>query len=303
MPSSPAVNLLIPTLESRSNYLVQALRSVKPHQCCFKRLVLSVNGSSSSNAQKAVIETGFSHNLPISVISTHSLLSARKHLRFIHNKLRAIISPQELIFLLADDDLLPDESGLSSYVDAVVRSPLTCVGMGNLSAFAASPATLSLLPQVISPGETISPAEFLVRNSKGYRSSSISSMIVPYMVFSHASLFLWYLGSSGRRTEYLFATHRSVLSLYSPLSCSSLIRQHPSQEGRVLSHASSLHDELVYILWVWYNQPSYRPLSSSSFLFAPSEFSASRFLLLVRSLFALRLKNLILSLRFLPPLS
>lgn len=262
-PISPKVILLIPTLESR-NFLPDTLASLGEHLTCFDEIIISVNGFSVNNVKIAASKYGLLANPQSTVLCTNRSLTAVEHLRFIQSKLRRIASAQDLIFLLADDDLLPAGFDLEGYVNVVRLGAGACLGMGNFSSFESVHDLPMECAQHIGPGELIKPVDFLLRNQSGHLCTNMSSMLIPFGVFDRAASFMGFWGSSGRRFEYILATHRKLTSLYSPPSCSALIRQHPSQEGRTLSKESGLHDELIYILWVWLNQPIARPLLSSS---------------------------------------
>jgi hypothetical protein len=285
LPSAePSVILLIPTVEGRV-FLPETLASVREHAHCFDRLLLSVNGATPYKAEQILLEQGFNLNVDTTLFCTRRNLSARQHFRFINKKLPRHARNQDLIFLLADDDILPAHADILEYIQAVQDENNGSVGMGRFATFDESSLIPSAQSQHIEPGESISPLEFLQRNEKGHRMTNISSMLIPYSIFKQASSFMWILGSSGRRTEYIFATHRSVNLLYSPPGSSALIRQHPGQEGRTLSFQSYLLDELVYISWVWIHQPAMRPWAQT----VVQEFKASRFRSLLQELIKRRL--------------
>lgn len=260
---SPKVILIIPTLESR-NFLSNTLASLGEHLTCFDKVIISVNGSSVDKVKIATSSYGMLANSQSTVLCTNCPLTAVEHLRFIQGKLRRIASAQDLIFLLADDDLLPAGFDLAGYVNVVRSGAGACLGMGNFSSFESVHDLPVERAQHIGPGELIKPIDFLLRNQSGHLCTNMSSMLVPFEVFDKATSFMGFWGSSGRRFEYILATHSNLTSLYSPPSCSALIRQHPNQEGRTLSKESGLHDELIYILWVWLNHPITRPSLSGS---------------------------------------
>jgi hypothetical protein len=273
-PSTPKrrVILLIPTVESR-DFLPETLASVRKHAHCFDRLLLSVNGESPQKAQQIIYEQGLGSLIDVKIICTHRHLSAIQHCKFYLKTLAHLAGDQDLIFFLADDDLLPVEAPISAYICSLNDGENCCVGMGRFASFGDTHAGPSLQSQHINPGESLRPVDFLKRNEQGHLWTNVSSMIIPFAIFRESLFFMWLLGSSGRRTEYIFAAHRRVDSLYCPQGTSALIRQHPEQEGRTLSYHSYLHDELVYIVWVWLHRPVFRPWNR-----APGQdFSSSRF--------------------------
>lgn len=283
--TDPRVILLIPTVEGR-DFLADTLASVLEHAHCFDQLLLSVNGTTHQNADQILHEQELASRVNIKVFCTRRHLSAVQHSRFINKKLPAHAHDQDCIFLLADDDLLPAGANIKNYIQAIKNAHGTAVGMGRFATFEESKPIPFAQPQHIEPGESISPLEFLVRNQQGHRMTNISSMIVPYGIFKEASSFMWHLGSSGRRTEYILSTHRRVNLLYSPPSSSVLIRQHLGQEGRILSFESLLHDELVYISWIWIHQRAMRPWAQT----VGQDFKTSRFRSLLLDLLKRRLK-------------
>lgn len=281
-----SVILLIPTVEGR-DFLPETLASVRKHAHCFDRLLLSVNGVTPYKAKQILLEQGFSSNTDSTLFCTGRNLTAMQHLKFIHKKLPEYARNQDLIFLLADDDILPAEADILKYIQVVQDGRDSSVGMGRFATFDESSPIPSGQSQHIEPGESISPLEFLQRNEQGHRMTNISSMLIPYSIFKQASFFMCNLGSSGRRTEYILATHRRVNLLYSPPACSAHIRKHPRQEGSTLSYDSYLFDELVYISWVWIHQPAMRPWERG----VVQEFKLSRCRLLLKELLIRGLKK------------
>jgi len=282
----PRTILLIPTVEGR-DFLAQTLSSVREHVHCFDQLLLSVNGTTPQKANQILLEQRVATKLATKVLCTRRHLSARQHLRFIHQKLSSCSRIDDYIFLLADDDLLPAEADINNYIRVVKDRANSVVGMGRIATFEDGNPISHAQSQHIEPGESISPLEFLERNQEGHRTTNISSMIIPCGIFKEASSFMWHLGSSGRRTEYIFATHKRVASLYSPPASSALIREHPNQEGRTLSFESYLHDELVYILWVWLHQPAMRQWGQAT----EQGFTLGRFRALLQVLLKIKLKR------------
>lgn len=283
---NPSVVLLIPTVEGR-DFLAETLASVRPHANCFDLLILSVNGISSRNAEALLKSQDFTPSLNTIILCTGRALTAMHHQRFINNALPAYTQDGDLIFLLADDDLLPAGSDIKDYVRAIRDRGLGSVGMGRFGTFGDNQPAPSLQAQHVEPGESISPLDFLDRNQQGHRFTNISSMIIPFGLFKEACSFMWRMRSAGRRAEYIFATHSSAHSLYSPYFCSALIRQHAAQEGRTLSFESYLHDELVYILWVWLHQPAMRPWSRA----VGQDFTFRRFRSFLRDLLKRKLSR------------
>lgn len=283
--------LLIPALESR-NFLLDTLASLGENIICFDKIMLSVNGFSADNVKIAASKCGLLASPQSIVLCTNRLITAAEHLRFIQSRLRRVATAQDLIFLLADDDLLPADFDLAGYVNVVRSGAGACLGMGNFSTFESVHDLPMEHHQHIGPGELIKPVDFLLRNQSGPLLTNMSSMLVPFSVFDKAASFMCFWRSSGRRFEYILATHSNLESLYSPPSCSALIRQHPNQEGRTLSKESGLYDELIYILWVWLNQPATRPSLSVS---AYKAFTLVSFLKISVQLFLMKCRYYILS--------
>jgi hypothetical protein len=285
------VILLVPALESR-NYLLDTLASLGENITCFDKIILSVNGFSTDNVKIAASKYGLLADPASTVLCTNRLMTAVEHLRFIQSKLRRVATAQDLIFLLADDDLLPADFDLTGYINVVRSGAGAYLGMGNFSTFESVHDLPMEQAQHVGPGELIKPVEFLLRNQSGHLFTNMSSMLIPFAVFDKATSFMVFWGSSGRRFEYILATHSNLTSLYSPPSCSALIRQHPTQEGRTLSKESGLYDELIYILWTWLNQPATRPSLPGSIYKA---FSLVSFLKIFVKLFLIKCRHCMLS--------
>lgn len=250
--------LLLPSLESRHT-ITETLESLASSRDLFDDIVISVNGLSSEDVRKAIEHAGLTCRRRIHLLCTRSVIPAIRHMQFICEYIRPIFAVESLVFLLADDDLVPSSFALSEYLDACGRRNSTTVGMGNLVSFVDRQGPVTDQVQHLLPGEYITSLEFLQRNKQGHLSTNMSSMVIPCSLFCESIDFMARWGSAGRRLEYIMATHHAVTALFSPSSPSALIRQHPQQEGRTLSLASMHHDELIYITWVWINQPSTRP--------------------------------------------
>jgi hypothetical protein len=120
-------------------------------------------------------------------------------------------------------------------------------------------------------------------------------MIVPHVVARDCLFFMSFWGSAGRRTEYIWATHCRIKQLQCPLSATAFIRKHPSQEGRTLSYNSYVHDELIYIVWVWLNQRAFLPWGRHS---QAPDFTVERFLDLFKYLIRCQLRSVPVLRRF-----
>jgi hypothetical protein len=250
--------LLLPTLETRDT-IKETLDSLATRSELFDDLIISVNGLSSGDTRGVIESSGLTSRSRIHLLCTRKVISAVMHLQSICKYIHSVFADESLVFLLADDDLIPSTFPLGDYLDACsARRPVT-VGMGNLVAFVGQQGPVIDKEQHLLPGERIASLEFLRRNRQGHLSTNMSSMVVPCRVLCESIDFMARWGSAGRRFEYILATHHSVAALYSPSSPSAMIRQHSQQEGRTLSLASMRRDELIYIAWVWLNQPSTRP--------------------------------------------
>jgi hypothetical protein len=287
--SRPPRVLLIPTLEARKT-IAETLCSLVSSQALFDDVIISVNGLSSDNVQTIIDRSGFGCGRQIHVLCTRKVIPAIQHSKFIVNYIRSVCSDESLIFLLADDDLVPPSCNINEYLKSCGRSLDAAVGMGNFVSFVDQQEVFADQPQHLLPGEQVTALEFLRRNKQGHLFTNMSSMVVPCYLFCEAVNFMAFWGSAGRRFEYILATHRDVALLFSPSFPSALIRHHPRQEGRTLSRASMLHDELIYIVWVWLNQPLTRPWSDLQNKYG---FTLIRFVCVAVSLLRLRLLRLL----------
>ena len=257
LPACVTAILVIPTLEGRKT-VAETILSVASCGDLFSDIVISVNGLSSDYVSSLVERSGLRIVSRVHLLSTQCYIPATQHADFICKYLRLNFAGQTPVFLLADDDLVPSRLAISDYMNACLALPFA-VGMGNLVSFVDDKDVFLDEIQHVLPGENIPVLEFLRRNKHGHLTTSMSSMVVSNSVLCDCVSFVAFWGSAGRRFEYLLATHRSVSVLFSPCSASAMIRQHPDQEGRVLSVASERFDELIYICWVWLNQPMTRP--------------------------------------------
>jgi hypothetical protein len=250
--------LLLPTLESRDTFK-ETLISLAFTYELFDDIIISVNGCSSASVREVVESSGLTCSRRIHLLCTGGIVPAVQHMKYICEYIRSVFADESLIFLMADDDLIPSSFSPSSYLDACSANRTITVGMGNLVTFIDKQALVTDQRQHLLPGERIASLEFLRRNKQGYLCTSMSSMVVPCRVLCESVDFMSRWGSAGRRFEYILATHRSVEALFSPSLPSAMIRQHSQQEGRTLSLTSMRRDELIYITWVWLNQPFTRP--------------------------------------------
>jgi hypothetical protein len=250
--------LLLPTLETRDT-IKETLDSLTCRRELFDDVIISVNGLSSDDVRGIIEGSGLTCRASIHLLCTRRVLPPVLHLQFICKYTRSVFARESLIFLLADDDLIPSSFSINDYLDSCSDNLTITVGLGNLVAFDNQQVRLTDLEQHLLPGERIASLEFLRRNRQGHLCTNMSSMVVPCFVLFECVDFMVRWGSAGRRFEYILSTHHSVAALFSPSAPSAMIRQHSQQEGRTLSLVSMRRDELIYIAWVWLNQPSTRP--------------------------------------------
>ena len=250
--NSHQVTVVIKTLPERNELLVRALNSLFVHVNYFSRVVLSVNGGTLSEDNLNLVQK-LCHFVTTYVIYTHQRVDGPSHSRFVASFLEGKLKPLDLVLLLADDDTLCAGHSLCEYINLIMNSSCLSVGIDNSllsldSEFNAFAQGISW----VSPGASLTPSKFLMLNHiYGHRFTSISGMILPYCVYKDASFFLHAFRSKGRRTEYVYLTHRSVQLIVSPSSPVVCVLQHPAQAGRTLSRESGIIDELIYYLWNW----------------------------------------------------
>jgi hypothetical protein len=267
----PTVALVIPTLVAR-NSLPQTLASLAPHAHLFDTVVLSFNGVRQEGVDPlAALEPSIAASLMR--LETGRLLPAIEHAHFIGMRLAAVLPPDSHLFLLADDDLLPVDVDLGPYIQSCLDGSGCAVGIGRFLEFQhlqgqdarQSMAQASDVLMNLWPGESIDPLTFLQRNhQRGNAFTNMSSMLVPLRVYVDAIRYMDVYGSAGRRFEYILAAHASVCQIVSPALPSALIRSHPEQEHKTLRYSSLRFDELLYVIWVWRQQPRTRPLAPGS---------------------------------------
>jgi len=278
------VSLLMLTTESRFGFFKEALSSVLPHLLLFDSIYISCNGKLSEQAHLNLTSLISSLGIDICLNFTGRMIPAVAHAREVIQKIRPYLPPNQSILLLADDDIISPDFSIDQYVKSLSSFHGLCLGMGNFSTFESDVTIFEIPLMNIKPGEYIRPLDFLRRNQFDNRFTNMSTMLVPFCVLDDVYEFMYRLGSSGRRFEYMLASSAKIKMLYCPSTCTALIRKHPGQEGQYLSHSSRICDELIYILWIWKNQPKYRPWRPYSFF---AESSIFRFIgLLFRFLFA-----------------
>lgn len=251
--------LLIATLPERAAYLREAIDSASRYADLLDAVILSVNGESSSEAATICADYPAISQLPLRILCTGKRISAIKHGLFILNQIAPTIAPSDLLLLLGDDDLLAPGESLGPYIDQLKKGGGRMVGVGRFRTFTSDPQLANGESHSLEPGERIHALTYLGRHKKQERLTNISGMLVPFAIYADAHRFMARFGSSGRRTEHILYCHRRVQALYSPNEAIALIRRHPLQEGVALSYKSYFYDELVFMLWVWIQQPQTRP--------------------------------------------
>jgi hypothetical protein len=255
---------VLPTLQSRDS-VIQALSSLLRHMHLFDRIIISVNGKSRKNIDHVLSLFQLMASERIVVLLTGKLLSAVAHSQFIVNALNGTLCLQTAIFLMADDDILNPSPALATYLGAIRNSKIESVGMGLFMTFNDGPLELMPTEQCFADSDSsLQPLEFLSRSARNSNFSSITSMIIPFAVYRDVIGYMYSFGSAGRRCEYLFASHKTVKSLFVPSEPSAFIRLHDAQEGKVLSRLSLFWDEILYFIWVWDNQPQTLPWMSGA---------------------------------------
>jgi len=270
--------LLIATLPERAAYFREAIDSAARCAGLLDAVYLSVNGDSSAQAATICADYPAISELPLHILCTGNRISAVKHGLFILNQISPVIAPTDILLLLGDDDLLAPSESLAAYIDQLKKGGGRMVGVGRFRTFTGDCQLANSECHSLEPGESASPLTYLARHNKQERLTNISGMLVPFSIYADAHRFMARFGSSGRRTEHILYCHRRVETLYSPREATALIRRHPLQEGVALSYKSYFYDELVFMLWVWINQPQTRPWRNSG----PYGLSLRRFVFFLR---------------------
>jgi hypothetical protein len=251
--------LLIATLPERAAFLREAIDSVSRCAGCLDAVFISVNGNSAAQAQQICAESEAISQLPRRLLCTGNRISAVQHGVFVLKQIASSIASTDILLLLGDDDLLGAGESVSAYINHVKNAGVCTVGVGRFCTFTGDPQIARGECHSLEPGESASPLTYLARHNKLERLTNISGMLVPFSIYADAVRFMARFGSSGRRTEHILYSHRQVQLLYSPSVTTALIRRHSLQEGIALSYKSYFYDELVFIVWVWFNQPQTRP--------------------------------------------
>ena len=281
------IYIVIGTIEGRLDWFIEAVSSIKPYLNYIDSLIISFN--SNINYYKSTLEelNKLEINCKIRFFCTNKFYSASRHSSILIENLNEIIKNDDIIFYLADDDIIPENFNFINYLEKIRDSGGNSVGVGNFSSFSVSKNLSKIEKQHVYPGEIIDNITFLKRNNKfGHAYTNISSMVISYEVFKNCFQFMNKWGSSGRRAEYILSTHKNIKFLYSPPDTSALIRTHSNQEGHTLSLKSYYWDEVVYIFWVWLNMHETRPWSNSPKL---NDFSVIRSLILMKYYLKLQL--------------
>jgi hypothetical protein len=255
--------LLIATLPERAAYLREAIDSASRCAGLLDAVYLSVNGDSAAYAATICADYQAISQQPLHILCTGNRISAIEHGLFILHQISSAVAPTDILLLLGDDDLLVPGESLASYIDELKKGGGRLVGVGRFRTFTDDPRRAKGECHSLEPGESASPLTYLARHNKLERLTNISGMLVPFSIYADALRFMARFGSSGRRAEHILYCHRRVEALYSPNEAVALIRRHPLQEGVALSYKSYFYDELVFMLWVWIQQPQTRPWRQS----------------------------------------
>ena len=279
--------LLIPTLATR-NTLAETLNSLIPSIDLFYRIFISVNGLYSTHYDSALDHFCNLDKGRCNLFRTGKVLKAHDHAAFIARNTAKLLHPKQYIMILCDDDLLGSRENLMEYFSFIRRNNDFVVGMGNFATFQNRPESFQVPLQNLASDEGVHPSEFIARTRVKSRFSNVSSMIMPAKAFQDSLSFMNFFGSSGFFAEYIFATHRNTNLVYSPPSVTAYIREHPNQESRTLPYTAFVHDEIIYFLWVWLNQPHTRPFTPGHLKYG---LSAQRFRGIIIERFYLFLKS------------
>lgn len=252
--------LIIPTLSSRTT-LSATLDSVLPCENLFARVFISINGLPSASHESALDAFSKAIEGRCILLRTGKFIKAQNHARFIARNTAKLLHPRQSTMFLCDDDLLGSKESLIEYFRFVQQDNNFIVGMGNFATFQHNPESFHIPTQNLAANEAIQSTDFVARTRAKSHFSNISSMMMAAKIWQDAVLFMSIFGSSGYFAEYIYATHRSASLLYSPPSISAYIREHPNQEARTLPYVAFVHDEIIYFLWVWLNQPLTRPFT------------------------------------------
>lgn len=281
---SPQISFVIPSLASRIDYLLEALHSLEPCIGGHDSIFVSLNGGSQEAllARDAISSSPRISSLRITFLQTAKLIPALSHVFFISRCLLRLIPPGSYLYFLADDDLMGPPANVHAYLQACLGQSQHSVGIGRFRSFEQVGGVSRVVSSNLRPGESITPLEFLARNRRlGHVATSMSSMLVPLSVFAEAMQYMYICGSAGRRFEYILTSHRDVDCLVSPVEVTALIRSHPGQEHKVLRYSSLLFDELVYLFWVWRQQPRTRPWHQGASAYGISPLQGFKILLLL----------------------
>ncbi|MDC3009359.1 hypothetical protein OAZ06_00115 [Synechococcus sp. AH-736-G20] len=252
--------LVIPTLLSR-NTLPATLDSVMPCMDLFHRVFISLNGPRSESYSPSLDTFSRVYQDRCILLRTGKELTALDHVAFIARNTERLLHPQQSLMILCDDDLLGPRENLKEYFDFLKFNNGSVVGMGNFATFQNYPKSFDKPIQNLGAEESIRPTEFVARTRLKAHFSNLSTMTMSAKIFQDSIFFMSRFGSSGFFIEYIFAAHRSASSLYSPRSVTAYIRQHSNSESLTLAYVSFVHDEIIYFLWVWLNQPLARPFT------------------------------------------
>jgi hypothetical protein len=263
MPIKAQQVLLIPALTTRTS-LPETISSIHPYLRFFDRVFISMNGFVGEFLYMDIF-IDLEHQISgrLTILKTRTLLSATEHCFFIVNHLQEILSKDDFVMLLADDDLICPNVNLKTYFDKLLLSPGAAVGVSRFAFLPGDQPCLDLNQSLYS-GETVDPLTFLIRDSTGHRFTSMSGMIVPFKVLKEVAVFIKLFHGSGGRFEYMLMTHKDIKNLYSPDIPIARIRFHSHQESRRLSSIDHLFNECLYVIWIWIHHPKTLPWAKGS---------------------------------------
>lgn len=260
--------LLIPVYKG-GDLFSQAVDSVIPCLPWFSRVIISLNGTDTSDDHASALR--LADRCHLTVLQTRKNLTAARHSRFI---LKQCFKSLELtsgdqIFLLCHDDLLCKkgfdaldyESWLNFRSDWVSLGDYKAFRNGTSPDFARHESWFSRYDSLsIRPQEEFMKTQY-TRHDDPF--TNASGMRMSLGVNSSISRYFHATGSkSGMRTEYAIIVSKRVshvVNFFPPLVC---IRERSDSEGAIVTRSDFAASELRYAIWVWINCKSYAQMQA-----------------------------------------
>lgn len=262
--------LVVPAYKG-GGLLKEALLGVDRIPHVFQCAIISINGPSPSNIADRDIAEQTLNQVEHTILTTGQELTPVQHFIWLSQQLRRRYGVDQMVMFLCHDDLLEVETIAAQSMNRKWNHEPDEVWLGDYKIFGDYQVAEQLLtadglatsfPESIRDCESVSKSTWL-ESQEGVPNcfTNLSGLVVSLRSVSALASYLRLTrGSKGCRTEYMLATHRSIKRVRRFRKPVVAIRQHSTQEGRLIKSEEYLADELRYCVWRLLNADSPRLL-------------------------------------------